>query len=60
MSVSYTFSSISDLWRWLQRKADECSDPEAYDEWLQTFFDGGNTITVHGEEYDYWSCWELL
>ena len=54
------FSRVSDLRYWLKRKAEECGDPESYDEWLRDFFDEGNTITVHGEEYDYWACWELL
>lgn len=60
MSIEYQFSHVSDLRYWLERKADECGDPESYDEWLRDFFDEGNTITVHGEEYDYWACWELL
>lgn len=54
------FSSVSDLRRWLGRKAEEAGDPESYCNWLQEFFENGNSITVHGEEYDYWSCWELF
>ena len=47
MSVNYTFTSVSSLRYWLERKADECGNPEAYDEWLRDFFDGGNTIERH-------------
>lgn len=32
----------------------------AFSDWLNEFFDNGNTITVHGEEYDFWACWELI
>lgn len=58
--IELTFSSISDLRRWLERKANDAGDPDAYYNWLQAFFENGNSITVHGEEYDYWSCWELF
>ena len=60
MYMELQFSSVSELRRWLERKSDACGDPESYDEWLRGFFDEGHTITVHGEEYDYWGCWELL
>lgn len=60
MNINRQFSTISDLRCWLKRQNDACGSPEAYDEWLQNYFDEGNTITVRGEEYDYWSCWELL
>ena len=59
-NIGLTFSSVSELRRWLEHKADQCYSPEEYDEWLQRFFDEGTTITVHGEEYGYWDCWELL
>lgn len=60
MNINRQFSTVSDLRCWLKRQSDACGSPEAYDEWLQNYFDEGNTITVRGEEYDYWSCWELL
>ena len=60
MNINLQFTSVFSLRDWLKRKADECGNPEAYDEWLHSFFHDGSTITVHGEEYDYWSCWELL
>lgn len=60
MKMDRQFTSISELRRWLRMRSDECGSPEAYDEWLQALFDDGNTVTVQGEEYDYWSCWELL
>ena len=60
MRLDLHFSSISELRRWLERKSDSCGAPESYDAWLRDFFDEGNMITVHGEEYDYWACWELL
>ena len=60
MNINLQFISVSDLRYWLKHKADECGDPESYNDWLSSFFDEGNSISVHGEEYDYWSCWELL
>lgn len=60
MNINLQFTSVSDLRYWLKRKADECGDPESYNDWLSGYFDEGNSITAHGEEYDYWSCWELL
>lgn len=59
-TAEYTFKSVSALCEWLDTKRNEAGNPEAYDEWLQNFFDEGNAITVHGESYDYWDCWELL
>lgn len=60
MTREYQFSSLAELRRWLQGKADECGNPDAYDEWLHDLFDQGSTVTVRGEEYDYWACWEVL
>lgn len=59
-TVNFTFASVSALRQWLKKRNEEAGNPEAYYEWLQSFFEEGNTITVHGEEYDYWACWELL
>lgn len=58
--VNRSFSSVSALRQYLDNRRYDCGSPEAYDEWLQNFFDSGNTFSVHGEEYDYWACWELL
>ena len=60
MAVERQFTSVNDLRSWLRRRADEAGSPEAYHEWLQNYFDSGDTITVNGTEYDYWACWELL
>lgn len=60
VTIEKQFSSVSELRHWLERQNDEAGSPEAYDEWLHSYFDDGNTITVHGEEWDYWACWELL
>ena len=27
---------------------------------LYNYFESGNEISVHGEKYDYWACWELV
>ena len=60
ISINRTFTSVSELRTWLSRRNDEAGSPEAYDEWLRSYFDAGDTISVNGEEYDYWACWELL
>lgn len=60
VKVDLQFSNVSELRRWLERKSDDSESPEAYDEWLQSFFDDGNSVSVCGNEYDYWACWELL
>lgn len=60
MKIDRQFTSVSDLRRWLKSRSDACGSPEAFDSWLQSYFDEGNTVTVRGEEYDYWSCWEML
>jgi len=53
------FTSIAKLRTWLDNRRWEFDGPEAFNDWLQNFFEQGNTVTVHGEEYDYWACWEL-
>ena len=55
-----TFISEARLRQWLEKKNFESGSGEAFCEWLSDFFDSGNTITVCGEEYDYWACWELV
>jgi hypothetical protein len=55
-----SFKSVATLKRWLRDKMQEAGSPEAYEEWLHNFFDDDNSISVHGESYDYWDCWELL
>lgn len=57
---NFTFNSISALRSWLEKKNFDSGRPEAFNEWLQNLFDEGNTVTVHGEEYDFWACWELV
>lgn len=59
IAVNLEFSRVSDLRCWLERKCDAAGDPDSYYDWLRSFFEDGNSINVHGEEYDYWSCWEL-
>lgn len=44
----------------LERKNYESGSPEAFSEWLERYFDKGNEISVHGEQYDFWSCLELV
>ena len=57
--LNLSFTSVSELRRWLQKKMWDFDGPDEFYSWLYDFFDKGNTITVHGEEYDYWACWEL-
>ena len=58
--ICRTFTSVSALRIWLKNKSQECGNPEAFDEWLNNYFAEGNEISVHGEHYDYWACWELF
>ena len=58
--ICRTFTSISSLRRWLENKNYECGSPEAFSEWLTNYFEEGNEISVHGEQYDFWSCLELV
>ena len=44
----------------LKEKNYEYGSPEAFSEWLERYFDEGNEISVHGEQYDFWSCLELV
>lgn len=60
MLLNLTFNTIGELRRWLENKNFDSGSGEAFCEWLTEYFDAGNTITVHGEEYDYWACWELV
>lgn len=55
-----TFSTTESLREWLERKNWKCGSAEGFSEWLQNYFDSGNTISVNGEEYDFWACWELV
>lgn len=54
------FSSVAELRRWLEKKNYESGSPEAFCAWLSNFFEEGNTVSVRGEEYDYWACFELV
>ena len=58
--LNMSFNTVGELRSWLDKKRLECDSPEEYDAWLQDFFEKGNTVSVRGEEYDYWACWELL
>ena len=58
--ICRTFTSVSVLRKWLETKNQECGNPEAFSAWLQNYFDEGNEISVHGEHYDFWDCWELI
>ena len=58
--VNYRFSTKGELRRWLEKKRWDCDSPEEFYNWLCDFFDEGNSVTVLGEEYDYWACWELV
>lgn len=55
-----SFATVGELRRWLEKKNFESDGPEAFSEWLNNFFEKGNTITVCDEEYDFWACWELV
>ena len=58
--IKVIFSSVRDLRDWLKKKNYESGSPEKYIEWLQGFFEEGNSVFVRYEEYDYWACLELL
>lgn len=58
--VCRTFTNVSVLKRWLENKRWECESPEGFSKWLQDYFENGNEISVHGEQYTYWDCWELI
>lgn len=60
ITFNYSFNSISALRDWLKKKNFESGSAEGFSEWLTNLFDSGNTVTVHGEEYDFWACWELV
>ena len=58
--LNLVFTSVSELRQWLEKRNYESGSPDSFYEWLQKFFDDGNTISIHGEEWDYWACWELI
>lgn len=60
VKMNKSFYNISALKDWLRNKMFDCGNPEAYDNWLYEFFEEGNTIIVHGEEYDYEYCSDLI
>lgn len=60
MNINMSFNRTSELRKWLERKNFNSGSPEAFDEWLQNYFDVGNSISVRGEEYDYCACRELV
>ena len=58
--ICRTFTNVATLRNWLERKNYESGSPEAFSEWLERYFDEGNEISVYGEQYDFWSCLELV
>ena len=60
VKMNRSFYNISALKDWLRNKMFDCGSPEAYADWIYEFFEEGNTITVHGEEYDYEYCSDLI
>ena len=58
--ICRTFTSVSSLRKWIENKTQECGSPEAFVEWLDKYFEDGNEISVHGEQYDYMDCLELV
>ena len=58
--ICRTFTSVSVLREWLKNKSYECGSSEAFSEWLTNYFENGNEISVHGEHYDFWDCFELI
>lgn len=58
--ICLSFTSVSACRRWLERKCSESESSEAFEVWLTNFFDDGNAVSVRGEPYDFWACWELL
>ena len=55
-----SFSKVSYLREWLEEKNYECGSGEDFSDWLNEFFSKGNTVTVHGEQYDLDACLEMV
>lgn len=60
MAIVNKFVHTARLIAWLEQMNLECGSPEAFDEWLQDYFEEGNEVEVYGEKYDYWACRELV
>ena len=60
VKIDLTFNSVLELKCWLRSKNFEAGSPEAFSEWLHSFFEEGNTVTVYGEKYDAQYCSELV
>lgn len=58
--IRFDFSSIRDLRGWLERKKWNSESQEAFDNWMQDFFNDGHQISVNDKKYEYWDCWELI
>ena len=58
--ICRTFTNVAALRNWLERKNYDSDSPKAFSEWLERYFDEGNEISAHGEQYDFWSCLELV
>lgn len=58
-SINRRFETVGELTKWLEDRSSEAENIEEFYNWLDEYFNEGNTITVQGEEYDYWACYEL-
>ena len=58
--ICRTFTNVSTLKRWLENKRWECNSPEEFSKWLEDYFENGNEISVHGEQYTFLDCLELI
>ena len=52
-----SFSSESRLINWFKEKRREAGNQEAFEKWLQEFFDAGSKVSVDGTPCGYWACW---
>lgn len=57
--ICRTFRNESALIKWLENKNFECESPEAFNKWLEDYFECGNEISIYGNHYSYLDCIEL-
>ena len=50
------FSSKRELRNWLDMNRQQCDNEEEFLEWLEQFFEDGNTVAVNGETWDLDDC----
>lgn len=60
MIVERQFNSVAALRDWLRYHNSQCYNPDEFYSWLESVCNDNNIITVHGEEWDYASCCELV